>query len=153
MKVVAAVKIDLSGMVNYQREIDQIREKVYRQWSVRYRSFVQRRFNIFSRGGGDWPALKYRQGSILRDTNTLFNTMGPQIQAPPGSVNRIIEDGIEVGYAGTASHPAGPTIAQIAWWHHHGMGNNPVRQIIVQPDSSTVQSMVQDMQRALDKNG
>ncbi len=27
------------------------------QWGVRYRSFLQRRFLAFSRGGGDWPPL------------------------------------------------------------------------------------------------
>lgn len=29
----------------------------FKQWSRRYRSFAQRRFDKYSKGGGDWPAL------------------------------------------------------------------------------------------------
>lgn len=137
-------------MLGYQREVDSVRAKVYGQWAIRYRSFIQRRFNNFSRGGGDWPALKIRVGgSILRDTSTLFSAMAPTLVAPAGSINSMEHDGITVGYDGNASHPGGPTIAQIAYWHQVGAGNNPVRQIIVPPDSATLQGMVNDMARAL----
>lgn len=122
----------------------------YQQWAVRYRSFIQRRFDKFSRGGGDWPALKLREGSILRDTNTLFTALTPTLNAPKGSINKLIEDGIEVGYGGGASHPGGPTIQELAYWHQTGAGNYPARVIIVEPDAATVRGMVSDMQRAVD---
>lgn len=31
--------------------------RMYDQWAKRYEVFVRRRFNAYSRGGGDWPAL------------------------------------------------------------------------------------------------
>lgn len=148
MQVVATIRLSLDALKRYRRGLDQRNEKVFFQWAVRYRSFVQRRFNEYSRGSGDWPPLKSRDGSILRDTGTLFNTMAPQISAPPGSINRLIRDGIEVGYGGSASHPGGPTIAQIAYWHQTGAGNNPKREIIVEPDAATVRGMLSDMRRA-----
>lgn len=124
--------------------------KAFNQWALRYRSFVQRRFDKFSRGGGDWPDLKYRDGSILRDTNTLFTALAPTLSPPAGTVNNPIEYGVEVGYSGTATHPGGATIPQIAFWHQTGAGNLPVRKIIVPPDAATIRGMVSDMQRALD---
>lgn len=150
MEVTTTVKINLSGVERYARELGNKTEKVYKQWAIRYRSFIQRRFDKFSRGAGDWAPLKFRKGTILRDTNTLFTAMSPTFVAPPGSINKLLDDGVEVGFAGTASHKGGPTIAQIAYWHHTGAGNNPVRKIIVEPDAATLSSMVGDMRRALE---
>lgn len=154
MRVVGTVSIDLSGLKNYAANIDAVRHRVYNQWIIRYRSFIQRRFATYSRGGGDWPPLKSRKGSILRDTSTLFATMAPTLSAPPGSINAMLPngDGVEIGYAGNAAHPGGPTIPQIVHWHHFGEGNNPVRQIIVPPDNTIIRAMVADMDRALNGN-
>ena len=152
MEVTTKVTVKIPGLHRFSKVVasgeGQIR-KAYGQWALRYRSFIQRRFNDYSRGAGDWPKLKYRQGSILRDTNTLFTALTPTLSPPKGSINRMLEDGIEVGFGGNASHPAGATIAQLAFWHQTGAGNLPVREIIVPPDSATVRDMVQDMQRAV----
>ena len=58
MRVVGSVTINLSRMDNYQRQIDEVRTKVFTKWIIRYRTFIQRRWNQYSRGGGDWPPLK-----------------------------------------------------------------------------------------------
>lgn len=138
-------------MRNYRQKVDFVRQQVYSKWIIRYRAFVQKRFNKLSRGSGEWPPLRYRKGSILRDTNTLFTVMAPTLQAPGGSVNDFLSDksGVEIGYDGNQSHPGGATIAQIAFWHQTGAGNLPIRKIIVPPDNTTLQAMVMDMERAL----
>lgn len=35
--------------------------KAMRQWAARYRAFLQERFDKYSKGGGDWPPLKYKR--------------------------------------------------------------------------------------------
>lgn len=168
MRVVGSVAVNLSRMQTYQRQVDEVRTKVFTKWIIRYRTFIQRRWNRYSRGGGDWPPLKpatiaarrrpaagaknkLRTASILRDTNSLFTAMAPALQAPAGSVNEFLTDGsgIEIGFGGSDSHPGGPTFAQIAYWHQTGAGNLPVREIIVHPDPETLSSMLKDMERAL----
>lgn len=154
MRITTSITTNLPGLRGYSREVSSvIMPVVIKKWIIRYRAFVQKRFNTYSRGGGDWPALKIRKGSILRDTNTLFTVMAPTLQAPAGSINEPLSDGlgVEIGYSGGASHPGGATIAEIVYWHHYGLGNNPVRQIIVLPDERTKDAMAQDMQKATDE--
>lgn len=153
MDVKTEITVNIPGLHKFRSQVKkgggQIRV-AYDRWALRYRAFVQRRFDKFSRGGGDWPALVSRKGSILRDTNTLFTALTPTLNAPSGSINKLIEGGIEVGYGGGGSHPGGPTISELAYWHQTGAGNNPVREIIVQPDAATIRGMVEDMQKAVD---
>lgn len=59
------IKIDLSGLKQFADKVQsQLNGQsngpvaiALKQWGFRYRSFAQERFDIFSRGGGDWPAL------------------------------------------------------------------------------------------------
>lgn len=148
MDVQSEVTVNLSLMTNYQREISSRNRKVFELWTMRYRSYIQRRWNSFSRGGGDWPALKYREGSILRDTNTMFTAMTPAVNAPSGSINEFLPNGVIVGFGGPAMHPAGVSIEQVVLWHQTGAGNNPVREIIVEPDQNLRAQMLADMKRA-----
>lgn len=221
MQVTATVTVNIPGLERYQKAIraqlisgvDGPVNKALRNWARRYRSFVQRRFVTYSRGGGDWPPLspltiarrrkgrgntlaaRMRKGdfrsaadrrissvkikhsstgksrleikrpkpiklnkpitgpavAILRDTGSLFNALAPTLTPPPGSINKFIPGGIEVGYGGGSGHPSGGvTIAELAYWHQTGAGNLPVRQIIVDPDAETLDGMRADMQRALD---
>lgn len=171
MRITGTVTTSIAALKAYAGSLDATNQKVYFRWAVRYRSFVQRRFNTFSRGGGDWPPLaastikkrkpaakrkgtqstpKVRVASILRDTNTLYTALTPAIAAPAGSINQLLSDGsgIEVGFAGEGTHPGGATIAQIALWHQTGAGNLPVREIIVLPDQKTIDGMSADLERA-----
>lgn len=63
----ATVKVQFSGLVKFADMVetglngtgDQNPVRVaFRQWAVRYRVFIQRRFDQYSRGGGDWAPLK-----------------------------------------------------------------------------------------------
>lgn len=64
-EISAHVEVDLAALERYQKSIDaQLEhketgpvEKALKQWAWRYRSFVQLRFDTFSKGGGDWPKL------------------------------------------------------------------------------------------------
>jgi len=137
--------------------------KTLKQWGVRYRGFIQRRFDLFSKGGGNWPPLKpatiarRRKGpgqgevAILRDTGTLFRALNP-ILGPPGSIEQIgvRPFAVVLGFGGDAIHPNGKaTIADIASFHNAGAGHLPKRQIIVMPSRELVRDMAADAQRNL----
>lgn len=102
-EVTAAMAEDLKKAIE-RGDIDDVIALVATKWGARYRSFVQERFDIFSKGGGDWPPLKAstvarrRKGrkkskkpraTILRDTNTLFTALQPQFRGAPGAIEQI----------------------------------------------------------------
>lgn len=133
---------------------------IFKKWAFRYRSFVQHRFDRFSKGGGNWPSLspltiaRRRKGkrkgkgrvAILRDTGTLLTALTPSFQRLPGQLQQIVTDGVRVGIGGPARHPGGAaTIADIASFHQTGEGHLPVREIIVKPDTATINGMVSDV--------
>jgi hypothetical protein len=161
------IKLDLSGMAKYRSAIDQptgpVRDMLV-QWATRYRAFIQRRFDRYSKGGGDWPSLATstiagrrkgkgkRRVTILRDTGTLFAALNPAFDGRPGSLQTINGLSVTVGYGGPQVHTGGrATIAAIAAYHDQGGGNLPQRQIIVPPDSKTLDAMAKDAERALTK--
>lgn len=179
----ATVKVDLGILKRFKDRINtdlraggQITggspiNNAIKQWAVRYRSFIQERFLIFSRGGGNWAPLskatiKARRGSrkgkrknfvaaILRDTGTLFNALSPEFSGKPGAMELTIPFGVRVGYGGpamyTKKHRGIATIADIANFHQIGAGHLPKREIIVTPDQHTLELMAQDMERAIGK--
>lgn len=60
--ITATVDVKLDGMAKFKSSLDKNPSAgpimdALKQWAVRYRAFVQRRFDRFSKGGGDWPAL------------------------------------------------------------------------------------------------
>lgn len=163
------VTLKLDGLRKFARGLSngksQAIVKTLKQWKVRYLSFAQRRFDIFSKGGGDWPPLApstiaRRKGkgigvAILRDTGTLFRALTP-LANMPGSFEEIKPEvfTITVGYGGSDPHPSskkGTSIANIAMFHNFGMGHNPTRLIIAQPDENTKTLMTQDAERNLNE--
>lgn len=124
--------------------------RAVQKWAVRYRAFIQERFVTYSRGGGDWPPLKRRKGSILRDTGTLFAALNPVFTGRPGSVQEFVDGGVKVGFGGSAKHPSGnASVADIAGFHHFGKGNVPKRVILVEPTPLLLNDMKLDMLQAL----
>ena len=150
----------------------------FKQWAVRYRSFVQERFDRFSKGGGDWPPLAEstkrqrragRKGprtkggragkagaaagvfSILRDKlSSLLTALTPVFIGIAGQLEERIPFGVRVGYGGPGRHPEGQaTIFDIATFHQEGKGHNPRREIIVDPPRNVTDAMAGDMDRAL----
>lgn len=134
------------------------RRRIFKQWAFVYRTFVRRRFNIYSRGGGDWPALSPktiarrktgkrakkigRRVTILRNLGILYVALSPRFRGSPGALEKMVIDGVVVGFGGAAKHPSGKaTIADIAAFHDEGRGHLPQRRIIVDPDNKTIDRM------------
>lgn len=181
MAVTVTVKIDLSGLKDFKKVLDRdLRaggqkaggspiNNAFKQWGVRLRSFLQERFAVYSRGGGNWPPLKpstikrRRKGNtkfglsaaILRDTGTLFNALTPEFTGKPGAIEERIPYGIRLGYGGpgkyTKKYGGIATIADIASFHQVGAGYLPKREIIVPPNEHTLELMAEDMSRAIEK--
>lgn len=144
------------------------RRKVYKQWAMRVRSFLQLRFAKFSRGGGDWPPLKKRtiarrrvgrrakkigrKTALLRNTDTMYNALDVRFTSKPGAIEKMVRDGIKIGFGGSARHPkASMTVVKLAVIHQEGKGNMPQRKIIVKPDRRTKQGMASDVVRGWKK--
>lgn len=61
----ATVKINLKPLQQFQNEINNQLNgtsqgpitKAFKQWGVRFRSYLKERFDTYSKGGGDWPPL------------------------------------------------------------------------------------------------
>lgn len=120
---------------------------VFRKWAMRYRSFAQLHFDSASKGGGSWPALapstiagrRKQSDTILRDTGTLFASLTPVWNAPPGTTNKLIEGGVQIAFGGNSQHPSGlATVAEIASYHHFGGGRLPKREILIAPDNDVL---------------
>lgn len=169
MQTSVTVTLKLEPLKKFQKELERdlkqntngpIR-KAIKQWAARFRSFVQERFDKYSKGGGDWAPLaestkRGRRGgagakhSILRDTGTLFAALAPEFRGGPGQLQEDIPFGVRVGFGGPGLHPNGnATVADIAGFHQTGGPHLPQRKIIVEPDKKTTDKMAEDLERAL----
>lgn len=159
--ILGDVLVRLRGLIRFKQEVDRsdnphIRTAL-KQWAARYRGAMQQRFVRFSRGGGNWPPLKYKRkrgaresAAILRDTNTMFAALSPAFTGAPGQFEDIGPMQVRVGYGGPGTYPDGSaSVADIAEFHQVGAGNLPVRETIVEPPQATMRGMADDMQRAM----
>ena len=66
--IVSAATVRFAAAVSRWTEgvPDEIFDRVRNQWLRRYQAFTVRRFNLFSRGGGDWHAEPHRRLSERR---------------------------------------------------------------------------------------
>jgi hypothetical protein len=77
MEIHAKISIDLKGLKKFREDVNaQLNGQIgpvhsaLKLWAVRYRSFAQIRFDLYSKGGGDWQQLalstikKRRQGTV-----------------------------------------------------------------------------------------
>lgn len=174
----ADIHINLKGLDRFKKSVnDQLNGKAgpiancIKLWAVRYRSFAQLRFDLYSRGGGDWAHLavstmkKRRKGTrkqsivkfaILRDTGTLFTALTPLFIGSPGAIETKIPFGVRVGYGGPQRYTqesgkgSRATIADIASFHQAGVVPRlPKREIIVPPTRELMNTMADDMTKAL----
>jgi hypothetical protein len=156
--------------------------QAYKDWAFIVRVFEHSHFIKSSRGGGDWPPLKpgtiagrrhgkggnFKRGSkalaaarasgggqvsILWDVGTLITALDPVFQGAPGAIEEPEANGITIGFGGPSMHPdSNVTIADIAMFHDQGMGRNPVRKILIEPDGNTIARMREVMLTALEKS-
>lgn len=176
MSVSGTVYVDLEPLRKYRAALEadlRARENgpvrtAFKQWAARYRAFLRERFDIYSKGGGNWKPLaestirQRRKGkgsrrfaagttAILRDTGIMFAALDPVFRGKPGQLQEDIDFGIRVGFGGPSGHGSDNfTVADLARWHNDGDGV-PKRVIVVPPDAATLQGMQSDMQRANDK--
>jgi hypothetical protein len=161
--ITTRIIVNLSALKKWGKEVQSSERLtvVYKKWAVRYRAFLQKRFDAASKGDGTWKPLAdstiagRRKGSstILRDTGVLFAALTPTWVAPPGSVNELIDGGVRVGFGGSESHPGGlVTIADIAGFHQDGGGNLPKREIMVDPPQAVIDACIEDLHKELEKS-
>ena len=151
------VKRKLAAVERRTQAPDQNYLKWLRLSAQRTRSFWFRRFDRFSRGGGNWKSTKRRKGSrrgrkarILVLTKTLLRALSPIMRGLPGQWERIRGNSIQTGYGGSARHPqAGMTVRNLAKIHQTGMGVMPQRKIIVGLDKQTRDLIRNDANRIL----
>lgn len=151
------VKRKLETVVRRTEAPDQEYLKWLRLAAQRLRSFWFRRFDRFSRGGGNWKSTKRRKGSkrkrkprILVVSQTLLKALSPIMRGLAGQWESIRGNTIQTGYGGSARHPkAGMTVRNLARIHDQGMGIVPQRRIIVNPDSRTRELIRNDAERIL----
>jgi hypothetical protein len=131
--------------------------KIARVWDAIYRGFILNRFDKFSKGGGDWQSLSPRTiaarrkgkratGSvaILRDTNSLFNSLQPNLQVLNQDQGKFsgIRWSTDVGLGGPERYPGkSVSTSDVAKFHQFGTAHIPQRKIIVPPDGQTVATM------------
>ena len=142
---------------------------LFKRWAQWWRSDMFKRFDRYSRGGGDWKHTKrsQRRGRgrpiraiapstikqfILRDTHTLYKALSPVYRNLPGQYQKLTGTGIEVGYGGPARHPKSKTktVAQIAQFHQSGSGFLPQRKVIVQPDKFRRETFEHSIEELID---
>jgi len=187
MEVAVTVNIDLSALIHLSKQIEKGLQahtghigNAFLQWARLYRAFAKERYDVYSKGGGDWPPLspltilarrhgkggKFKRGkkayqaavasgggqvSILRDTNTLYKTLSPDL-GYPGQLQEDVPYGVVVGIGGPHLHPnGGATIADIASFHQAGSPKLPQRKIIVAPPPPLVMKMAALMLEAVGK--
>jgi len=138
---------------------------------VVYMSFTRRRYIKFSRGGGDWKALKpatvkrRKKGKgkkakgasakILVDTGILLNALSP---GAPGYMNKMIgKKKVRVGF-GKTQHKSKKgekkkpmTYQRLADIHQRGLGNSPAREIFVKPDRPALRRMRKVLKVTIEK--
>ena len=152
---VATRLVGMTAVRNALRTDSAVAKRVMRKWTARLRSFLYRRFDIFSKGGGDWKPLaestlraRRRRGNtstiILRDTSQMFLALNPSVDTP-GAMLRSGPWSIQVGMGTGQKHGDGPnTVADIASFHQSGGGHLPQRKIIVPPTEDVRRAMAQD---------
>lgn len=153
---------------------------MFRLWGTRYLSDTRRRFQINSRGGGDWESLapstiqarragrtarKRRTGrgyrktgpaassvAILRDTNTLFGALSI---GGRGNLFKYLCYGVRVGFDGKVKHEEGgrASIRDIAIFHQKGEGSLPKREILHWSDDTFRRFMRQTLADNIEKIG
>jgi hypothetical protein len=154
-----AVRFELDGLNNLRRHSRAQSGPYRRMWKqigAIMLGFWRRRYNLFSKGGGDWKDLapstkrgrqKAKRGAkgprrfaILVDTGLLQNALAI---GSPGSLLERHGRGIRVGFSNRKHPDTDFTFADLADTHQHGnpAGNLPARPILVEPDERTKRTL------------
>lgn len=153
MRVQVSVMTDLG---HHQAVADAIEsgrgpvKDVMTSWERRYRSFITRRFDRFSAGGGDWkknsPLTIALKGSsaILVDSRVMRLGLATAIR-----VINYTRNSMTFSFVNEAEHPAAKmSISALLTKHDKGIGT-PKRPILVEPDAETRAKLIHMARRRL----
>lgn len=167
----AVVNIDTVALTRFVRIFDGALPPVFprmlESWAVIYRSAMQRRFSVYSRGGGNWAPLAKstlarrrkpkrrakgkrksgRAASILFDTGGLFASLSPSLSI--GGRQESSGHQIAIGFAPISRQGSRANLAEIAGFHQFGAPARslPRREILVLPDDKTKAQMARVAER------
>lgn len=82
---------------------------------------------------------------ILRDTNTLYNTLVSAANDGGESAMQWIDGGARVAPTGLGAYKSGIEVGQVAFFHQTGTERMPARKIVVPPDSTTEQAILREV--------
>lgn len=118
-----------------------------------YKRTMLKRFDKFSKGGGDWPDIKKetklrkKSTRILVDTRVMRLGLGADIAMTSQSGMRTT-----IGIRQRTKHTrAKMTVADLASIHHFGLGRVPRRKILVRPDPITSRLMSDRVMRGISR--
>ena len=134
------------------------------EWGQLYRAEMLERFEVLTRGGSEWPYLRFvrprnrvagtvdpRQQNILWDEGFLVGSLQPEIGLAENNGGRqeIHGRSVTIGFAKTIKHKRSRlTVQAIADKHQGGMGV-PQRRILVPPSDELIQTMLEWAQEAI----
>jgi len=155
-----SVRINLQGLSKFRQRINAGGapvDKLLKIWQARYKQYILQRFDKYSKGGGDWPALspftvarKSKKGgntAILVDTGQMRLMLDPEIAGDSGT--KYGKWFVSVGFGGAGGSHGNVTLADIASFHQAGGPNLPQRKILVPPDVNVLKLMALDAEKIL----
>lgn len=153
MKLEAKQTLQLSGLTKLKAGLGRPQGSLAdaeKRASTAYITYVLRRFDKNSRGGGDWPKLSpatiAAKGSSAILVNTRLLRLG--LQTGIGVVDVVTGRTwrLTFKFTSTKTHPpSGLSISDLASMHHLGFGKVPARKILVKPDSTTMERITRIM--------
>lgn len=120
-----------------------VMKDVLTSWERRYRAFCVRRFDRYSRGGGDWKKLSPVTIALKKSTAILVDTRTMRLRLPLAiRTSQITKNSVTLTFRDGYVHPkARVSIARLLTKHDLGRAT-PKRPILVQPDDQTKQEIL-----------
>ena len=152
---IADLVIDFSGARAFVRKVrsgSSATTRGHRKAAERYLRWLQKRYQKYSMGGGDWPDLaestvrrkKQNKDVILVEYMNLYNSL---------AVRRSGKSQYTVGiFSQQTARRSSKTLQQIATIHQRGEGRVPQRRIVVMPSTGVNRSMRQDIQKGVNED-
>lgn len=120
-------------------------------------SFIFKRYQLFSRGGGDWPPLAESTKRRKKSRRILYETGDFERGLKQGLDQRLSWNGswLVLTYTLKARRrhkPSKLTIRELQEIHQRGLGNNlPKRATMVRPDRTTMEKVKRRLVAAIKK--
>lgn len=116
---------------------------VLNSWERMYIAFITRRFDSYSRGGGNWKRNSPLTIALKRSSAILVNTREMRLKLPFAiRATAYSQRSVWMGFVSDAVHtPSGTSMADILTKHDKGIGV-PRRQILALPDKATQNQLV-----------